>query len=159
MLRTLSTLFLFVLFILPAQAALSPAEPIDEAQAAYDAGDYERTIQIATDLAGDRDRSPLERVEALRLQGLSHIALGDEVAAQTSVDEMIRIFPGYTQKVGDTDTFNALVADAQERHAAGELKRQPQESEGSGFMQKVYTGIAIVGSAAVLVIGALDMAG
>lgn len=121
--RTLLTATLMVFAVVGSANAQSfDNAAISQGAAAYESGRYDEALSAAKKTAKDRNASGAQRVEAFRLQGLAYAALGQNKKAQKSVDQLVLLNPSYQSRPADSPAFTALVEDAQQRHADGDLK-------------------------------------
>ena len=147
----LTTLLLGATSTAPANALANPAiEPLEQAEAAYQAGDYEQVIVLAQKELSQKEISPLTQVAAYRLLALSYTAQGNAAGAHEAADNLIRLYPSYAPSSADPAEFGSLIDESKQRYADGELVRKKKKGRVPQF---VYNTIAVVVSAAVLYVG------
>lgn len=152
--KTLLTLCFAGTFFLTAPATaddLGGDDELVQARAAYDAGRYDETIKLANLRLSAQAVSALDRVEAYRLQGLAYNAKGKNKKARRAVADLVMIYPQYEPQAADPQAFNALVLEAQERHAQGTLTRKSGRVK-----QYVYTAVGVAMTAVVLGLSSQD---
>ena len=128
-----------------ARAQSFDAPAISQGNEAFEAGRFSDALSAANKTAKDRNASAGQRFEAYRLQGLAYAALGQNKKARKAVDQMVLLNPSYQSRQADSPAFSALVVDAQERYATGDLKMAKK-----GVPQMFYNVVA--GAMSVLTI-------
>ncbi len=132
-----AALFFALVAVGSTQAQSFDNAAVSEATAAYETGRYDEALRSANRTAKDKNASLTQRVEAFRLQGLAYSALGQDKKARKAVDQMVFINPGYEARTSDSAAFTALVQDAQQRYANGELTPKAK-----GPSQRFYNVVA-----------------
>lgn len=126
-------------------------DPLEEAQVAYQAGDYGHVVTLANKKLDQKNLSPLDQVAAFRLLALAHTAQGRTAEARKAADNLIRLYPTYEPVDDDPVAFGNLIEDSRQRYAEGKLARTKKKG---GVPQFVYNTIAVVASVAVIYVGA-----
>ena len=157
LLKTVLTLCFAGTFFLTTPAASAVADDrsgddeLVQAREAYNAGRYNETIKLANLRLSAEAVSALDRVEAFRLQGLAYSAKGKNKKARQAATDLVMIYPQYEPQAADPQAFNAMVLEAQERHAQGTLTRK-----NGRVKQYVYTAVGVAMTAVVLGLSSQD---
>lgn len=98
------------------------SDVLAQAEQAYLSGEYDQSIRLADEQLRAPGVSPVERVQAYRLQGLSYTAQGRQRKARKAAQDLVVLYPTYEPSPEDAPEFVTFVQEAQEKHAKGDLK-------------------------------------
>ena len=136
-----------------AQPAPTCAEAYAQAEEAYFAAEFDRTVRVLQACLEERAPSDSTRLRAYRLLSFAHLANNDRSAARVAVETLLDIRPTYTPNPSrDRPDFVALV------ERAKRSRQPPAPSTGEqdrDWVRWVLGGVAVaaVTTVAVLILG------
>ena len=126
-------------------------QQLDDAEQKYNTGNFDKAVEILTQVIAEKDITQDEKQRAYRLLGLTYIAKELEEDARSAVKKLLEMVPDYkTDPVQDPPPFIRLVQEVKKEEEQSVAAETPKEGGGIEWYW-IAGGAAVAGVAAILI--------